>query len=251
MRAPIRKSVFGRVAWLGLVCLGLDVRPAGAQLEVLLRGLVPAPPRPGACGRYRFASEEQGGPRRLDFDACIERIDPGPAGSVWLRLVSGDSLEARVELAPEIFAGRGGSLQDHVRSVLEVTRGDTTRIEREDWATFRGLERAPALPGAQDSLLGAREIRVGSRAVECSGRRVRERAEKSGRLGDAQMTQRFERDVETWTAPTAPILGLVRARAEISTARTLSAPVKGVPQFGERHENFEIELLEILPSWRR
>jgi hypothetical protein len=228
-----------------LAFFGVAAGPAAAQLEVLLRGLDPAPPRLGACGRYRFAAEEPSGPRQIVFDACVERIDPGPGGSVWLGLVSGDSLQARVELSPELFAGRGGSLLDHVRSVFEVANGDTTRIAREDWKSFPGLDPAPFIPGAQDSALGSKEIRVGSTALKCRGRRIRERTETTRPLGNVKMTQRFEREVVTWTAAEAPLLGLVRARAEITTERTLSAPTPGVPQFGGRVQIYEFELLEV------
>ena len=238
---PCRSFAFSA----GLALLATAAGPAAAQLEVMLRGLDPAPPRVGACGRYRFAAEEPSGPRKIVFDACVERIDPGSGGSVWLRLVSGDSLEARVELSPDLFAGHGGSLLDHVRSVFEVANGDTTRVAREDWKGFPGLDPAPFIPGARDSELGTKEIRVGSTALECRGRRLRERAETTRPLGNVQMTQRFERDVVTWTTPNAPLLGLVRARAEIITERTLSAPTPGVPQLGARTQIYEIELLDI------
>jgi hypothetical protein len=227
-----------------LLLLGVPV-PSGAQLEVLLRGLSPAPPHVGACGRYRFAAAEPSGPRELVFDACVERIDPGPQGSVWLRLVSGDSLEARVELDPALFGGDGGSLLRSVRSVFEVEHGDTTRIASEDWKQFPGLEPAPPLPGARDSLLGTREIEVGGRMLTSRGRRLHERLERTRPLGDVQMTQLIERDVETWTAPEAPILGIVRAQATIRSDRRLSAPVPGVPVAGARVQEYEIELLQL------
>ena len=233
------------VFWAALASLTWAAGPAAAQLEVLLRGLDPAPPRLGACGRYRFSAEEPSGPRQIVFDACVERIDSGPPGSVWLRFVSGDSLEARIELSPELFAGRGGSLLDHVRSVFEVDKGDTTRIARDKWKDFPGLDPAPVIPGARDSALGEKEFRVGSTVLEARGRRIRERAETTRPLGNVQMTQRFERDIVTWTAPEAPLLGLVRARAEVITERTLSAPTPGVPQFGGRVQIYEIELLDV------
>jgi hypothetical protein len=236
--------------WSAGVVLVLFVGPsaARAQLEVLLRGLDPAPPRVGACGRYRFAAEEPSGSRQLVFDACVERVDSGPEGSIWLRLTSGDSLEARIELDPALFGGHGGTLLDHVRSVFEVEHGDTTRVARKDWEQFPGLEPAPALPGARDSLLGTREVDIGGRMLACRGHQLHESLERTRPLGDVQMTQKIERDVETWTAPEAPILGLVRARATIHSDRRLSAPVPGVPVAGARVQNYEIELLQLSPS---
>jgi len=179
------------------------------------------------------------------FDACVDRVDPGPQGSIWLRLSSGDSLEARIELDPALFGGHSGSLLDYVRSVFEVEHGDTTRVARRDWQQFPGLEPAPALPGARDSLLGPREIDIAGRKLACRGHHLHESIERKRPLGDVQMTQKIERDVETWTAPEAPILGLVLARATIRSDRELSAPVPGVPVAGAREQHYEIELLEL------
>ena len=120
---------------------------------------------------------------------------------------------------------------------------DTTRIAREDWKSFPGLDPAPFIPGARDSSLGEKKIQVGSAPLDCRGRRIREKSETTRALGNVQMTQRFERDVVTWTSAAAPLLGLVQARAEITTERTLSAPTPGVPQLGARTQIYEIELL--------
>jgi hypothetical protein len=164
---------------------------------------------------------------------------------VVLRLLSGDSLEARITVAPELFAGQGGSLLDHLRSIVEITRGDTTRLTPEDWAALPGLDRAPALPGARDSLLGTRAARVGKRDLQTRGRRLVEQSRQTRPLGNVQMTQSIRRQVETWTAPEAPILGLVRGVATIESERTLSAPVAGVPETGPRRWHYEIELLDL------
>jgi hypothetical protein len=221
-----------------------------AQLEVLLRGLDPAPPRAGACGRYRFEADEPSGRRRVEFEACIERVGPGPDGSVFLRLTSGDSLDARLELAPALFAGHGGSLLEHIRSVVEIAGGDTTRLSSHDWAALPGLDPAPPLPGARDSLLGGRDLQVGTRTLQCRGRRVHEESRSVRPLGDVQMTQAVWRDVETWTTDAAPVLGVVRATARIRTERSLSARVAGIPESGPKSWAYALELLEVRPPRR-
>jgi len=230
--------------WLVLVLL-LVPRGAGSQLEVLLRGLDPAPPRAGACGRYRFNAEEPSGPRSLVFDACIEQVEPGSQGSVILRLTSGDSLEARVAVGKEFFAGSGVSLVAAVRSVVEVSHGDTTRVARSDWANFPGFDPAPALPGRRDSLLGGREVDVGGTVLRARGRRLHEESRQVRELGDVSMTQVLGREIDTWSAAAAPILGLVRAQAKIWSQKDFDRPVPGVPLAGMRTWRYEIELLEL------
>jgi hypothetical protein len=221
-----------------------------AQLEVLLRGLEPAAPKPGACGRYRFEADEPTGRRRVEFDACVERVAPGPDGSVFLRFMSGDSLDARIEVAPAMFAGGGGSLLTHIRSVVEISGRDTTRMSRDDLEAMPGLDPAPPLPGARDSLLGTRDLVVGGKTLAARGRRLHEENRQVRPLGDVQMTQSIVRDVETWTADGAPVLGVVRATARIRSDRTLSAPVAGVPAAGPRTWSYSLELLEVRPPRR-
>jgi hypothetical protein len=216
---------------------------ARGQLEVLLRGLEPAPPRPGACGQYRFVAQEAGGVRRVEFRGCIESVGRGPSGSVFLRLTSGDSLDARLEVGPALFQGQGGALADHVRSVVEIAGRDTTRLARRDWAETPGLARAPALPNARESALGSRSFEIGARTLAARGRRLHEESRQVRPLGNVQMTQSEVRDVEVWTSSEAPILGLVRATAVIRSERQLSAPVAGVPQRGPREVRYELELI--------
>jgi len=228
-------------------CIGvaLGTTPAAAQIEVLLRGLQAAPPKPGACGRYRFEAEEPTGPRRVEFTACIERVEPGPDGSVFLRLSSGDSLNARIEVAPELFAGHGGSLLDYVREVEEVGPSGTKRLQREDWASLPGFDAAPKLAGAQQEDLGARDFTVGNRKLASRGVRIHESNEQTKPLGNVQMTQKAERDVESWLSPDAPILGVVRSTATLRSERKLSAPVAGVPQEGVRTWRYVLELMDL------
>lgn len=237
---------WGPPAWVLALLLG--AAPVEAQLEVLLRGLEPAKPRPGRCGRYRFEALEPGGPRKLEFLACVERIAPGADGSVFLRLTSGDSLDAHVELAPGLFERNGGPLLDQIRSVVEIARGDTTRLGREDWANLPGLDPTPPLPGARDTLLAPRDLPVGSRVLRSRGRRIHEESRQVRPLGEVQMTQSVARDIETWTAEEAPLFGLVHSTASIQSERLLSAPVPGVPQTGRREWRYELRLLEIVAA---
>jgi hypothetical protein len=229
---------------VGLLLAGWS-STAHAQLEVLLRGLEPAPPHVGVCGVYRFASQEAGAKGGLVFTACIERIAPGPQGSVFLRLTSGDSLDARLEVAPALFQGTGSALVDQVRSIIQIAHGDTTRMERKEWAETPGLARAPSLPAATDSSLGGRAIVLQGRTLASHGRHIHEANRQVRSLGNVQMTQAEERDIEVWTSPEAPLLGLVRATATIRSERKLSAPVPGVPERGPRLVHYELDLLEI------
>jgi hypothetical protein len=230
---------------VALAAAALHPLPVRAQLDLLLRGVEPSRPRAGACGRYRFAATEPTGVRELSFVVCVERVETD--GSIVLRLASGDSLEARVVLGGAAFSGRGGSILEHVRSVVEIAGGDTMRLGREDWAELPGFEPAPELPGATAESLGSKALEVGGRPLACTGRRRRESSRETKPLGDVQMTQSIEREVESWSAPEAPILGLVRATAEVRSERTLSAPVPGVPPPGRRLWHYEIELLDV---WR-
>jgi hypothetical protein len=186
--------------------------------------------------------------RRVDFRACVERIVPGAGGSVVLRLTSGDSLDARIEVAPDLFQGRGGALVDHIRSVVEIAGGDTTRLARRDWAEAPGLAKAPSLPQATETVLGRRDFTVGGRQLGAQGRRIHEESRQVRPLGDVQMTQAERRDIEVWTSADAPILGIVRATATIRSERRLSAPVAGVPERGPREVRYELELRDAAPG---
>jgi len=247
---PRRGSGSGRsrffAAAVAAVAVSVAFIPgAQAQLEVLLRGLDAVPPKAGARGTYRFEAQEPAAHRLITFEARIERIEPGPDGSVVLRLTSGDSIDARVEVAPALFAGHGGSLLDHVRSIVEITGRDTTRLGPEDWASLPGFDRAPPLPGTRDSVLAPRTLKIGGRALECRGRTLHEESHQVKPLGGATMTQSAVRDVETWTHPDAPILGVVRAEAVIRSERTLSKPIPGVPESGPRQWTYRLELIQI------
>jgi len=245
-----RRRSGSRRAFAGLVVFAAAALLPGigdAQLELLLRGLDAAPPKVGARGRYRFEAEEPSERRRVEFEACVERIEPGPDGSVILRLTSGDSLDARLEVAPALFAGRGVSLVEQIRSVVEISGRDTTRLDR---SSLPGLDPAPPLPTTLDSLLGTRAIRAGARTLQAHGRRKREESRSVKPLGDAQMTQSITCDIETWTSDEAPLLGLVQASARIRSERQLSKKVAGVPESGPRTWVYRIELIEVPPARR-
>ncbi|MFQ5600759.1 MAG: hypothetical protein ACE5G2_09425 [Candidatus Krumholzibacteriia bacterium] len=219
--------------------------PARAQLEVLLRGVGPSEPRQGVCGLYRFRAVEPTGSRTIEFRACVESASPDGDGSVVLHLWSGDSLEARVEVAPAMFAGRGGSLLEHVRSVVQVEHGKTARLEPEDWQQLPALSPAPQLPVVADSSLGSATLEIRTDRLECLGRLLEEARSFVRTMGDVEVTAAEHRRLEIWTAAEAPLLGVVRARATVRSERNFSSPIPGVPQRGPRESFYELELLEI------
>jgi hypothetical protein len=228
---------------LSLLCAAalLLLLPCGAeaQLEVLLRGVEPTEPRPGACGLYRFEAREPNGERSVEFRACIEE---GPeAEIVLLPLWSGDSLEARVALAAEMFSG-GGSLLEHVRSVVQIEKGRSQRLGPEDWQELPALSPAPQLPVVADSSLGVQ--RHPGTGLECHGRFLEEARSSTRQMGEVEVTQAEERRLQIWTAPEAPILGVVSARAVVRSERRFSQPIPGVPQRGPRVSHYALELLE-------
>lgn len=220
--------------------------PARAQLEVLLRGVQPAPPKAGACGVYRFVAREPDGERRLDFHACVEAVPP--RGPVVLRLWSGDSLEARIEVAPALFEAAGGGLAQHVLRVVQKERGTTREMTAAEWQDLPALAPAPRLPVLADSSLGS--VLHAMTQLDCQGRVLIEAKESKRRMGDADVVQREWRRLEVLTNGAAPILGVVRARATVRSERSFSQPIPGVPERGPRQSHYELELLalEILPS---
>src|SRR5262249_39283284 len=145
----------------------------------------------------------------------------------------------------------GGSLLDHVRSIVEITARDTTRLAPDDWTSLPGLDRAPPLPGGRDSLLAGRDVAAGGRVFPCHARRLPAATPQTTPRGGAEMTQQAVRDVETWTAPDAPILGIVRASATIRSERALSRPVPGVPSSGPRTWRYSLVLVSAGPQPHR
>jgi hypothetical protein len=81
------------------------------------------------------------------FTACVEKVVPGAGGSVFLRLASGDSLDARVELDPRMFTGQGGSLLDYVRSVTEITATDNDAFGARRLGIAARIRRRAAIAG--------------------------------------------------------------------------------------------------------
>lgn len=228
--------------WGALFCaLALTASDAHAQLEVLLRGVQPTRPQAGLCGRYLFEAEEPTGRRKVVFDACIESAGQAD-GIVVLRLWSGDSLDARVEVRRGMFDGSGGSLLEHVIAVEQTENGETRRLTHEAWRDLPALSPAPQLPVVRDSLLG--EITHGPTGLGCSGRLLEEARHSQRQMGAAQITQSESRLLHIWTAPQAPILGVVRATAQVRSERRFSQPIPGVPQRGPRVSRYRLELLE-------
>ena len=241
LRSPrcFRSAGIPAAFWLLLLLLP---HPAAAQLEVLLRAVEPTRPRPGACGLYRFEADEPSGHRSLEFHACIEKPTAG-AHSVTLHLWSGDSLDARIEVDSAMFLGQGGTLIDHVRSVVTVEKGETKRLEAEDWQKLPALAPAPKLPVVADSSLGT--MKHAPTHLECQGRLLEEARTTTRKMGDADVTQSEHRVLRIWTAPEAPILGVVHAAAVVRSERSFSQPIPGVPQRGPRESRYELELLAL------
>ncbi len=225
----------------GLTCV-CAASAARAQLEVLLRGVEPTTPKPGLCGRYRFEAHEPSGTRRVEFEACVESVGADGEGDVVLHLWSGDSLDARVEVRRAMFAGGGGSLLDHVIAVEQTEDGATRRLTPDDWRDLPALSPAPELPVVRDSSLAAVEHEL--TGLVCPGRLLEEARVREHQMGSAQVTQFESRVLHVWSAPEAPILGVVRATATVRSERRFSEPIPGVPQRGPRESRYSLELLE-------
>lgn len=229
--------------WLAIFCFLFSGQPAQAQLEVLLRGVKPTQPRPGACGLYRFRAEEPSGRRELQFHVCIESVGQGDSDAVVLRLWSGDSLEARIEVSPRLFDGSGGALAENIRRVVQVEHGEKREITAEEWQKLPALTPAPELPVVADSSLGT--VHHAPSGLECEGRNLEEAREKRLQMGEAEVVLSESRKLRLLTAPQAPILGVVRALALVRSERRFSQPIPGVPQHGPRESHYELELLSL------
>jgi hypothetical protein len=211
---------------------------ASAQLDILLGALPAAPPRAGACGAYRFVSEEASGVRRVEFSACIERVT---SSEVRLRLWSGDSLSTVIVADPALFTRRRGALLDYIRTVEETVRGERRVLSRADWESMPGLERIVPLAAGRDSSLGTRSFDIEGRSIGAQGKQRRESETKTRKISGIEMTQTASRVVETWTAPEAPLFGLVRGEAIIESDRRLARPIAGIPESGRRHQVVRLE----------
>lgn len=237
VRSPLAFGLF-----LGVLLCGGVALPAHAQLEVLLRGVDATEPRPGLCGRYRFEAHEPSGTRTVEFDACIESVAEDPDGAVVLHLWSGDSLDARVEVRASMFTGRGGSLLEHVLAVEQTENGETRRLTPQDWRDLPALSPAPELPVVRDSSLAP--LQHEATGLRCPGRLLEEARRSETQMGAAQVIQLESRILRVWSAPQAPILGVVRAQARVRSERRFSQPIPGVPERGPRESRYRLELLE-------
>lgn len=208
-----------------------------------MRGVPPTVPRTGACGLYRFLAEEPDGSRQLDFHICIDAVARGKSGSVQLRLWSGDSLEARIEVSRALFAGAGGSLLEHVRRVVQVERGSAHEVQSDEWQDLPALAPAPELPVVADSTWAT--VTHAVTGLPCTARRLEEARESTHRMGEADVRQSERRVLEVLTSAQAPVLGVVRARATVTSERTFSQPIPGVPQRGPRQSLYVLELLAL------
>ena len=237
IRSPLLWSAF-------LACVVGAFAPSSsqAQLEVLLRGVNPSQPQAGQCGRYRFEAMEPSGTRRVEFEVCVESVGDGEDGAVVLHLWSGDSLDARVEVQREMFRGSGGSLLDHVIAVEQTENGEKRRLTPEDWRDLPALSPAPVLPVVRDSSLAP--LRHQATELVCPGRLLEEARTREHPMGTSQVIQSESRLLRVWSAPEAPIFGVVRATATVRSERRFSQPIPGVPQRGPRESHYSLELLE-------
>jgi hypothetical protein len=239
----------GRMPRLLPVCLlvaGLLPTVASAQLEVLLRGVQPSLPQEGICAEYRFTSEEPNGSRQTEFIACVESV-PAKEGPVVLRLSSGDSMQVRIEVGREMFTQPGSALTDHIQRVEQLRNGEVQVLTPEDWRKHPALAPAALLPVLADSSLGPRsfELLDGS-VVQAQGRFRQEARTQEKVLSGVKITNSEDRRMDIWSAPEAPILGVVLADTVVRSERIFASPIPGVPERGPRVMHYKLELLKIL-----
>ena len=194
---------------------GLLPTAASAQLEVLLRGVQPSLPQEGICAQYRFTSEEPNGSRNTEFIACVESV-PAKDGPVVLRLSSGDSMQVRIEVGREMFTQPGSALTDHIQRVEQLRDGEVQVLTPEDWRKHPALAPAAALPVLADSSLGRRSFELLDGAVlQTQGRFRQEARTQEKMLSGVKITNSEDRLMDIWSAPQAPILGVVLADAVV------------------------------------
>ena len=225
---------------------GLLPTAASAQLEVLLRGVQPSLPQEGICAQYRFTSEEPNGSRNTEFIACVESV-PAKDGPVVLRLSSGDSMQVRIEVGREMFTQPGSALTDHIQRVERLRDGEVQVLTPEDWRKHPALAPAAALPVLADSSLGPRSFELLDGAVlQTQGRFRQEARTQEKMLSGVKITNSEDRLMDIWSAPQAPILGVVLADAVVRSERIFASPIPGVPERGPRVMHYKLELLKIL-----
>lgn len=243
-----RRRAHTRRAWMFCsVMLGmlLPLSSADAQLEVLLRGVDPALPLQGVCAVYRFESREPDGSKDSQFVACVESVPE--EGPIILQLSAGDSLQVRLEIARTMFLEHGAELSENILSVERTQNGQVERLTPEDWQKHPALAPAAPLPVLADSSLGERQLVLANgKSLTIVGRHRRESRSMQRTLSGVLVTTSEDRQLEIWTAPEAPILGVVAAEATVRSERVFSEPIPGVPSRGPRTMHYSLKLLEIL-----
>jgi len=238
---------------VGYLTLGgillLPLSPAGAQLEVLLRGVEPSLPKPGLCAVYRFESQEPDGDKVSRFVACVESVPE--EGPVVLLLSSGDSLQVRLSIARAMFLEAGAELSENILRVERTQNGVVESLTPEDWQKHPALAPAAALPVLEDASLGDSTITLeDGQQMTVQGRHRRESRSIERTLGGVLVTNSEDRQLDIWTAGEAPILGVVRAEATVRSERVFAEPIPGVPARGPRVMHYSLKLLEILQTDR-
>ncbi len=141
-----------------------------------------------------------------------------------------------------MFDGSGGSLVEHVLAVEHTENGATRRLTAEDWRNLPALSPAPELPVVRDSSLAA--LKHEATGLRCPGRLLEESRTTQRQMDGSDVVQSESRVLRVWTAPEAPILGVVRAVADVRSERRFSKPIPGVPARGPRQSRYSLELLE-------
>ena len=238
----------GRLGWWVIRALLMGLLPvsvANAQLEVLLRGVDPTLPQEGVCAVYRFESREPDGSKESEFIACVTSVPN--EGPIVLQLNSGDSLQVRLEIARAMFQELGADLSESILSVERMQNGVVQRLTPEDWQKHPALAPAAPLPVLADSSLGERQFTLlNGEELTVKGRHRREAHSIERTLSGILVTNSEDRQLDIWTAPQAPILGVVLAEASVRSERIFSEPIPGVPARGPRTMHYSLKLVEIL-----
>jgi len=244
LRVRQRRAMLGLAVGL-LLGAGGWADEAQAQLEVLLRGVEPQVPHEGSCARYEFTSEEPDGTRRSEFVACVESVPE--SGPILLRLQSGDSLQIRIAVRPQLFRDAGADLTDNIVSVERRQKGEVQLLTPEDWRRHPALAPAAPLPVLADSSLGEKDIVLASGdTLRAQGRFRHEARSEERKWSGVDVTSTEDRTLTLWSDDRAPILGVVWAEARVRSERIFSEPIPGVPERGPRVMRYSLKLLEIL-----
>ena len=153
-------------------------------------------------------------------------------GWVFVDVRDGNELQREGKVPGAVHASRG---------LLEFRIDPTSPMHNE------ALAPAAELPVVADSILGSRSFEIpGGPMLLAQGRYRREARSQVTSLSGVRITNTEDRRMDIWTAPQAPILGVVLATATVRSERIFASPIPGVPERGPRVMRYELKLLEIL-----